>query len=330
LVADLGFSAFGFPANRNDCFAGYARESAGGRGSGVSRGKNWEVGSMNSVPKWLVAAALLALLVCATAAPARACGGGSGGQGSLALFSIQTASIQNKTGMTANALNVEIGPANDPLGVTVVNPPTPIAHPFTVGDTHTANRFINFSGGNVPNNGTTQVTWESAASGPTALAGGSWMSNGTEIGSIASQPVTVVIKTSIGGIDVSLDNPSGLSLPYTNLFGFQGADGLDFSPVQYLFGLEEGGLPVNLLVASSGTLPPGLTHIADLPNIDPPSEYDGGIITINGQFYAAAVLEQPVAVVPEPSRLALLLAALPLLGLVLYRRHTRRCLAPCS
>lgn len=278
---------------------------------------------MHGVSRLSLPAALLGGLVLGMGARAKACDPAPTPH--LALLTIP---LQNQTGMTANELQVD-------LTQSAFVPPTPLAPPMTYQATGPlGTNTLHFKGGSVAANSTVPVTWESFSD--SRVTGGAWSRDGSFLGDFGPQPISVDTSISSSSLTVGLDNTTGKPLPYSNLFGFRGVDGHFFTPADYLFGLEELGSPVTLLVDSSGILAPGVTEIAMVSNsvgsgaenaLGPlVSPYDGGIITIDGLQYSMGVSERAaVSAVPEPSTLLLLVAALLLIGAALAVRQLRKC-----
>lgn len=270
---------------------------------------------MNRVTKSCFAGGLVLVLFFGTDLSADACAGGD--------FGILTIPVQNSTGLTANDLTVDFKYA-------VGDWSTAIAPPFKSRHDASGNSG-SFNDGTVANKGSAAVTVET--DDRNTISGGFWSNDSGPIGSFGDVSLAGTTSHSGGMGTISLINKTLEPLPYSNLFGFRDAPGAYFNTKDYLFGLEELGTPVTLLVPSSGTLAPGVTDIytysigASGSAFAALSEfpYAGGIVTIGGLQYAAAESEQPAAAaVPEPSTLHLALAALVLLALARYRQRRRQ------
>ena len=214
-----------------------------------------------------------------------------------------TNTVKNKTGQVANDLHLDL--VHNATGG------KPTAPPFPPG-TKTAFK-LNFSGANVANGASVNVSWQSKFKSD-KLIGGNWTKDNVNIGAFGLKDIKVVLLDIGGGVTrASLQNDTGQPAPYADLAIYTGADNQYFSPAQYLDYMNTGA-PVSLMVSDSGTFSTGLTTIAEFA----PSStgYTAGSALIDAWSTSGwdnVVLGEGASQVPEPGMMVLLLAGLPML-----------------
>jgi hypothetical protein len=175
---------------------------------------------------------------------------------------------------------------------------------------------ITSPGPTVPNGGSMNVGWVSAAASDLLLNTSFWTFNGANIGPVTTNNAISLNETHNpdGTVTVAVNNMSGAPQPYTSLAIDNGAPIADFNAAvaETDMGL---GTPVTPLIPTSGTLPTGITTLA---TFTPSSTgYEGEAITIDG---LTTFLGDSLAI-PEPVTWATLILGLFGIGAALRRRR---------
>lgn len=131
-----------------------------------------------------------------------------------------------------------------------------------------------------------------------------WTFNGVKIGGVAIPLASVIAQPNPDGtVTVSLSNSSPSALAYSGLAIYLGADVTNDTGTDLAAWLST-GTPLassNLLVASSGMFPPGITPVAVFTPSSTTNLFDGGFATIDGDPFVVAAPGGSLAGIPGAS-----------------------------